>query len=467
MSNYVFGTRLSYQDYLQAQSVEDSIRSEISSASRSIIATKNELARGELAMRTSMALDVKNGFEQLSYDVRDLSTGIADLNSTFQWGFSEALILFGGINDSLKELLRVTRTPEQTWAFEQFEIARDAFRRQLYDDGIQYLNRAIDGHGSHTGYNLEYRFHYLLGTIRIGSFFNASRNIVDPQRAEKAFLSAAKYSMYDLPKEAARSYLCAGWAAYCQGNMSDAERLTRSSIDLDGVLAEGYFQLAKIQMHADHAVVALPALRQAICLDRGYAVKACSDRDFARYQGQVDVLLEELRAEALEKLRSRCSEVESKIFRLEELRKEEFPFADETEIAKVEGILTTATVCLQGSSGTFYGYLNALQTCSSAESAAIIAVSKLRQLDQNHRRTLSANACRSAEIACSLSILGLFCFPFGMIGILLGISARIDFERCGIQDNKGTATMAIRLGSILSLLNFTWVALEVFQAMRK
>ena len=138
MSNYVFGASLRYQDYLQAKSFEDSLRGEISSASRSIIATNKELSRDHISVLESMSSAVTGGFDRLSFDMRALSDGVAELNSTFEWGFSEVLTMLGGLNDSLRELIKVVKTPAQTWAYEQFEIARDAFRRELYDDAIQY-----------------------------------------------------------------------------------------------------------------------------------------------------------------------------------------------------------------------------------------------------------------------------------------------------------------------------------------
>lgn len=177
-----------------------------------------------------MSSEMRSGFEQLSFDVRALSAGVAELNSTFQWGFNEALTLLGGINHSLNELKRIAQTQEKTWAYEQAMDACNALRQELYDDAIQYLSRAISGHGDHTGYALEYRFHYLLGTIRIGSLKNYSSRIVDLKQAEQAFLNAAKYAKRDYPKKAARSYLCAGWAAYCQGNMQNAADHTRNAL---------------------------------------------------------------------------------------------------------------------------------------------------------------------------------------------------------------------------------------------
>jgi hypothetical protein len=125
MSNYVFGTRLMYEDYLQAKSFEDSLRGEISVATRSVIATHQQLARDHIAVSESISSGMARGFERLSLDINSLADGVAELNATFEWGFSEVLTLLGGLNDALRELIRIAKTPTQTWAYEQFEAATD------------------------------------------------------------------------------------------------------------------------------------------------------------------------------------------------------------------------------------------------------------------------------------------------------------------------------------------------------
>lgn len=265
MSNYVFGTSLSYIDYLQARSFETSFKSELSRQTRSIIASNAELRKHHIEIIEK----VSSGVEQLSFDVQALSGEVSELNATFQWGFSELLTSLGRVNDSLAELVKISKTPAQTWAYEQFEIARDAFRQGLFDEALEYLDRAINGYSGNTGYKLEYRFHYLLGTIRMGSFQNTSSDVVNLAESELAFLSAAKYARRDHPEEAGRALLGAGWAAYCQGKMADATRYTDQTLVLIPDLAEGHFQRAKIQMHIDHCDSSLSSLKRAIEIDRG------------------------------------------------------------------------------------------------------------------------------------------------------------------------------------------------------
>src|SRR5438876_7258926 len=145
MSYYVSGTSLSYHDYLQAKSFEDDFRADIKSHTRSIIASTEQLQREHIAITASteqlqrehisisreLAASVSAGFEQVAFQMRGLSEDLQELNSTFHWGFSKVLTAVGTMNDSLQELVRYSRTPAQTWAYEQFDIARDAFRQEL------------------------------------------------------------------------------------------------------------------------------------------------------------------------------------------------------------------------------------------------------------------------------------------------------------------------------------------------
>lgn len=268
MSNYVFDTSSSYSDYLQAGTLERGLKGQISSSAKSIIASNEELHSENVSVLRDISSSVAAGFESVSLEIGDLSAEIRELNATFHWGFSELLTEAGRINDSLEELVRLAKTPAQTWAYEQFEIARDADRKGLHEEALEYLNRAINGYGGQTGYNLEYRFHFLLGRIRLGSFRNYFTEIVRLPEAERSFLYAARYAAQDAPGEAAQALLAAGWAAYCQGEVTKAGEHTRKALSLDPDLAEAYFQLAKISAHIDNVEDALAPLRQAIALDR-------------------------------------------------------------------------------------------------------------------------------------------------------------------------------------------------------
>lgn len=357
MSNYVFGTSLSYRDYLQAKSFERSLKGEISSAAKSIIASNEELQRENISVLQSLSSSVAGGFEDISIELGEVSAGIRELNATFQWGFSELLTEAGRMNDSLQELVRLAKTPAQTWAYEQFEIARDADRKGLFEEAIEYLDRAINGYGGQTGYKLEYRFHFLRGRIRLGGFRNYSKEIVDPEEAEQSFLSAARYAAQDAPKEAARALLAAGWAAYSRGEMTSGQNYTQQAISFDPTLAEAHFQLAKILMHVNNPDQALPPLQNAIELDRGYTIKAAADGDFRPYETPLLNLFDKLRGIAEKRVAESLAAVQQEKEALERQRATEFYLVKTLNLEKFNSIIEQANT--EVTNNTYYGYLDA------------------------------------------------------------------------------------------------------------
>jgi tetratricopeptide (TPR) repeat protein len=360
MSNYVNGTHLSYRDYLQAKSFETSIIGEISQQTRSIIASNEEMR----AEHITVLKGVSAGIEQLSVDVQNLRQGVAELNATFEWGFNEVLTALGRVNDTLAELLKTVKTPEKTWAYEQFEDARDAFRKKLYPEALEFLDLAINGSPGHPGYKLEYRFHYLLGTIRMGSFQNTSNEILNLAEAEVAFLRAAKYARDDNPHEAGRALLAAGWTAYCQGKMAEASSYTFLALGLLPKCAEGQFQLAKIQTHVGDCENALLSLKRAIELDRGYTIKAAGDGDFRRYDAKVYALIDTLRQDARQKAEALLATAQSQAAACEAHRVHDFTLVKYAKLDSVKDALGDASSAMR--LNTYFGYLDAISSCEQA-----------------------------------------------------------------------------------------------------
>lgn len=364
MSNYVYGSGLSYRDYLQARSFERSIEAIINSQTRALIASAEQLHRDNLAISEGISAGLAVGFETLSGQLSGISDDIRDLNATVQWGFSNLVLAIGTVNDSLQELIRYSKSPAQTWAYEQFEIARDAFRQELYDDALQHLDRAINGFASQTGYRLEHRFHMLLGTIHIGSRDNTSPSIVSMEKAEQAFVDAAKYARRDHLEEAGRALLGASWAAYCQGNMDAARQYSEAAVTSYPKLGDAHFQLAKVLMHTDAPDKALAPLRCAIQLDRKYAVTAAADGDFQAHQTKVDGLLAALREEAKQVAHATLTEVDQAIASAVALSVESYAFPKYATVDEPRQRLEQAR--RSASASTYFGYLDAAQHCRHA-----------------------------------------------------------------------------------------------------
>jgi len=312
MSNYVWGSRLSYQDYIQAKQFVGDITGasreagrrvymEISRQTLEIVASQEALAREQIIVAEQSTRATQEGFEMLSYGVTEISSGVSELNAMFHWGFSEMLAQLGHMNDTLSELVKVANTPLHTAAFNHFEIARESFRQGLYKETLKELDKAVSGDHTSPGYRLEWRFHYLRGIIRLG-FTECDFSLVKLAEAEQAFLAAARYAKTDYPQDAGRAFLSAGWASYCQGKMADALAHTEQAMSVHPGLAEAFFQAAKILIAQGNAQKALSLLGKAIESDRFYVLKAAGDGDFKKHDAKLRNFLEAMRREKYRQL---------------------------------------------------------------------------------------------------------------------------------------------------------------------
>lgn len=424
MSNYVspyslemFGRsgrdKVAYRDYLQAKSHVDDVRYSISESSREIIANAEQLhergyelvasAVGELGQEVTQELS--EGFDEVSWKLDELSEGIETLNAKFDWGFSQMIAGIGSVNDSLKELISVAKTPAETWAYEQFEIARDAIRRELYPEAVEALQRAINGHGDHVGYKLEYRFHYTLGILCLGDARNTNPAVLDLAKAEASFLTAARYARKDYPAEACASLIAAGWAAYCQSKLPEAENSTRQALEIPKEThpnhGEAYYQLAKIQMHMHRPKEAIPNLRRAIDLDPEYSVKAAIDLDFLKYESDVRELLEERRNATKEIAMQALSQTEQEQAKLKEWGVEG-AFPDEWSSLREKLLQANRNY----DTATFFGFLDAHLGATALTLASKDLLARQRAMLQGSLRRYSAeftamrNRLKSRAEAC-------------------------------------------------------------------
>jgi tetratricopeptide (TPR) repeat protein len=319
MSAYVYGSGMSYKAYLQAKSFVDDIRWDISEVNLNVSASKEALEqqgfRIEQAVERSGAavanrldrvgdalsagfLTIHANLGEIRTDLRSIEGRINEFSAKFDWGIARLEAAIGGVQDSLQELIRLAKNPEHTWAWEQFAIAWDAFNRNLYPESLEYVERAINGHQGHTGYRLEHRFHDLLAWIRRGDYQNAG-DLMDLPKAEEAYLNSARYAGATHRLGAARSLLGAGWVAYCQGKIAEAQSHTERALGF-AEFGELNYQLAKILMHRHAVEPALGYLAKALRSDSLYAPRCFADGDFLAHEQDVRQVVKRERDVALE-----------------------------------------------------------------------------------------------------------------------------------------------------------------------
>ena len=265
------------------------------------------------------------------------------------------------MNSAVSELVKMAKTPVQTEANEYFQNARDALRRGLYPEALEEAEKAIAKH------KLEWRYYSLAGTIRLGST-SGGLEMLDLAKAEEYFSLAARYAKADNPQDAARSYLAASWAAYCQGKMGPALTQVEQAVELDSRLAEALFQAGKVYMALREPESALPFLGKAIELDKGYALKAAADGDFQRYELDLRDFLESLRQE---KNRQICSALEAALNRFD------FWLSKSRE-AKEDPLVVRAKNFLSSSGLPLWDLLTAWEDLSRLPAALAERASKVR-----------------------------------------------------------------------------------------
>lgn len=311
MSNYVWNSQLPYSEYLKAKSFISDVDSathetcwrgsmDISRQILNVIASNELLQREHIELLTTSTDKAAgkriDGFERVSYIINtgfeQVSSGISELKATFQWGCGAVLASIGHMNDTLPELLKISTT----LAVHHFEIARIAFRQGFYQVSLEELDKAISSNNHYSICKLEWRVYQLKGILQLG-FADSDISLYDLVKAEESFLISARYAKSGYSHDAGLAFLSAGWAAYCQGKMTEALAHTEQAMALYPALGEAFFQASKIQMALGEVDSALPLLAKAIRLDCFFALKAAGDGDFQQHDQRLREFIEVLRKE--------------------------------------------------------------------------------------------------------------------------------------------------------------------------
>lgn len=282
---YVFGSGVPYGKYLQAQALVDDLKVAqarelncvslaVESGTREIVASLEVLRDQNVHLQEA----VTQGFDQLSWEIREVRTAVEDLNATFVWGFNAILCHTGRMADALEALLAAVKTPTKTRAYEYFDDARTAFTRGHHKDALDLIEKAIAGDHTSSGYRLEWRFHLLKGSILVGTISHPE--LLDLKSAEQTYRTAADYASTDDRHGAALALLGASWACYCQGQLPEAFGLCESALKFHTSFGEALFQSAKILMAMGRSDDAASRLAAALEVDPDYVLKAAGDGDF-------------------------------------------------------------------------------------------------------------------------------------------------------------------------------------------
>lgn len=282
---------ISYELFLQQKEFEKSNLAAIDAQTEAIVGSTEQIAEVLHSGLEAGFGEVSRGIDGLRSEMEGVADAVrrgADaINAALYWGFAKLLDSQSRLADSLEQLVSLARTPSQTWALEQFEIARDNERRLLFPEALEAVTRAIDGHASNIGHKTEFRFHLLLGKIRLGNFQNTSADIVSPPAAEKAFLDAARYAKAEFPTECGAALICAGRAAHVQKEFGRAIEHTEAGLAILPKHAHGHYQLARLLCASGRAEMARGPLAKAVRYLPELSIAASREAEFAGAQSMV------------------------------------------------------------------------------------------------------------------------------------------------------------------------------------
>lgn len=275
---------MTYTDYLQRREFARVHEYHISEQTKELIAAGDEVLGAQIrqlerieAAQAEAAYTVVLSVEKLQ---EATERGFARVGSILDWGFSELIVRQTQTNDLLSEIGRTLSTPSQTWASEQFERARGEYRRGLFEEALESVDRAIFGHASNVGIKTEHRFRFLRGILKLGDDRNNSLAVVDLAAAESEFLLAARYAKGVDITDTATALLCAGRAANLAGNWESAAEHLREGLKCANYAALHY-ELAKSLCRLGETSAAGDSLRNAIRLDVNLLLIAPGDGNFA------------------------------------------------------------------------------------------------------------------------------------------------------------------------------------------
>ena len=229
--------------------------------------------------------EISRSSSAITTELQSMGGDLRQMGATLEWGLNDLLKENRQMNQTLEDLLKTAKSPSQTWAFEQFDMAREAYSRGLDKEALEFVNNAINGFQGQTGNRLDHRFHFFKGTVLLGNKEHHDPEIVDVKAAKQCFEDAARYAAGSKDEEtrlfAAEAYCHAAFAAYCLDDVDAVASLCKQAVTIDPELAEGYYLIAKVSSRQGNESLAFQSVRKALDIDPAYILKFSMDKDFS------------------------------------------------------------------------------------------------------------------------------------------------------------------------------------------
>ena len=247
-------------------------------------------ARNELLQSQNIEMELQTSkLSEVNFNLEALGREMSGVKSLLDWRLSEITGLLSGMKLSLEQLVEIAKTPSQTWAAEQFDIARDAYSNALYDEALTYIENAISGTGSQTGYIMDHRYHFLKARVLFGDGDRRAHELVDFIKSEQAFLKAERYSRIGSDK--AMSLCGAALSACGQGQDGVAMEHLNNAKKKDNTHPETRYILAKLHFKNNDIDKGESELRAAYDNDIFYVSKSVADAESQNFVNNRDKVI--------------------------------------------------------------------------------------------------------------------------------------------------------------------------------
>jgi tetratricopeptide (TPR) repeat protein len=253
------------------------------------------------------------GFSAISFNLEAIDRSVQDLSLICDMGFDKVAAQTARSNELLEDLIGLIKTPDQVWAREQYEYAKECMSRDLWGDALGFADKAINGDDRNSGLYIEPAFHFLRGDILL-HYPEVGEGNAFVEKALSSFLDAVKYCGAKQPELKALALLRASWCHYCLGNKKEAVATIQEAEKLHGTPI-GSYHLAKYLASLNDSA-ASGALLKAILADELLFVRATNDADFSSSAIDLEAIAQKARDHRVQQLSKYCNET----FKYEEVK---------------------------------------------------------------------------------------------------------------------------------------------------
>ncbi|MGH7494694.1 MAG: hypothetical protein ACREOO_20170 [bacterium] len=391
MATFYLGSKLSWQQYLQASSFVKDIQGQIRHGSqkqhiaitaqtREIIASREAMTKKFGEGFDAMTGTLDRGLADVTEAINESTNAIESLHSTFEYNLaliieqmqlqSQAMM---GMLQQMEAVHATLKSPTMTQAREFYQIGCDRLQKGLPDKALEALLESAKRDDANFMTQLMIGKLYLYGVT-------TDCNVVNLGKAEQHLMAAARYARAEVPRlpDANRylgeALLHASIASYAQandhqlnGNKDEAARLLQLSVDLaqqareaNPQLSEGHYHHAKYSALLGDGRAAAESLEKAVAMDENYCIKADGDRDFRYVRHEINDLFVRMRTES-------GDDVQQKVRHVERLLSDWIYSTNDAKVSasQINQLLVEAKQCLERN--TYFDNRDAKQLLHQAE----------------------------------------------------------------------------------------------------